>query len=87
MTHSARRIADLAISESGFVFDPQSGDVFTVNPTGREILNMLKDGLPQDLIVEHLEALFTVDGEDVARDVAEFIGLLEDHRLIQGERS
>ena len=38
---SAHALRRLAISESGFVFDPFSGHHFTVNETGREILGHL----------------------------------------------
>lgn len=37
-------LRQLAISNTGFVFDPRSGQSFTVNPTGLEALEMLRDG-------------------------------------------
>ena len=38
---------NIAISESGFVFDPTSGESFSLNPIAIEILNMLKEGKGQ----------------------------------------
>jgi hypothetical protein len=35
---------NIATSESGFVFNPVTGDSFSTNPLGTEILFMLKDG-------------------------------------------
>jgi len=34
----------IAISENGFVFNPITGDSFTLNNTGIQILTMLKSG-------------------------------------------
>lgn len=39
----AGRIKQLAVSDTGFVFDPQTGQSFTVNRTGRIVLDCLKD--------------------------------------------
>ena len=33
---------NIAISESGFVFDPHSGESFSVNPIGAEIIELIK---------------------------------------------
>ena len=38
---------NIAISESGFVFDPDSGDSYSMNPIGLEILTMMKEGKEQ----------------------------------------
>ena len=35
---------NIAISESGFIFDPNSGESFSVNSTGKELLNLLSEG-------------------------------------------
>jgi hypothetical protein len=37
-------LCELAISRSGFVFDPHSGATFTLNRTGLEIVDALKQG-------------------------------------------
>jgi hypothetical protein len=38
MTEPTQHLVDLAVSESGFVFDPWSGSTFTVNSTGLVLL-------------------------------------------------
>lgn len=38
-----QRLKQLAISETGFVFDPQTGQSFTVNSTGQLVLGCLKE--------------------------------------------
>ena len=34
---------NIAVSESGFLFDPTSGESYSLNEQGTEILNLLKD--------------------------------------------
>jgi hypothetical protein len=41
----AQRLKDLALSESGFLFDPYTGLTFSLNPTGRFMLERLREGL------------------------------------------
>ncbi|MDX2101774.1 MAG: PqqD family protein [Alphaproteobacteria bacterium] len=39
------RLAELAVADSGFVFDPRSGQSFTLNATGAAALACLRAGL------------------------------------------
>ena len=48
---SAQALHRLAISESGFVFDPMSGHHFTVNETGLEILKLLQKEQDLDMLL------------------------------------
>jgi hypothetical protein len=72
----------LAISASGFVFDPISGGTFTVNATGRALLEGLRDGLGLDGLTERLRARFEIDGADLRRDVLEYVRALQDAGLL-----
>lgn len=46
--NSGHRLAQLAISSTGFVFDPQTGQSFTLNHSGLAALESLKrDGSPE----------------------------------------
>jgi hypothetical protein len=69
----------LAISESGFVFDPASGNSFTVNETGLTILRALQ----QDYDFSHLNTQLlqqhAVAPRELERDLIEFFGTLRDH--------
>jgi coenzyme PQQ synthesis protein D (PqqD) len=77
-----QRLRDLAINDRGFAFDPYSGLSFSINGTGRYILEKLKEGAEPNVIPELLAAAFEVaPGEDLARDVREFLRLLGEHGL------
>lgn len=68
----------LAVSESGFVFDPVSGHSFTVNETGLAILRLLQQDTRIDDVRAELGARFDVDGELLERDLVEFLGSLRE---------
>jgi hypothetical protein len=68
----------LAVSESGFIFDPASGRSFTVNETGVAILRALQQELGLDAIRRQLAADYEVAPQMLERDLAEFLGSLKD---------
>jgi PqqD family protein of HPr-rel-A system len=79
----ATHLRQLAISDSGFVFDPTTGHTFTVNPTGALVIAALKDGCEHDEIVQRLRDGFDLDGsEDPVRDVEDFLARLSEHGLV-----
>lgn len=79
-----QRLRDLAISDTGFVFDPFSGATYTVNDTARCVLDGLKRGLGRDAIVGLLRGQFDVQGEDLARDLDELVQSLRLFGLVPG---
>lgn len=66
----------LALSDSGFVFDPVSGNSFTVNGSGLAILRRLQQETELARIVASLCEAFDVDTLAAERDVIEFANLL-----------
>jgi hypothetical protein len=73
---SAQALRRLAISESGFVFDPMSGHHFTVNETGLEILRYLQKEQDMDGLLARLGQEYSVGSKELERDVVEFAGML-----------
>jgi hypothetical protein len=69
----------LAISESGFVFDPVSGHNFTVNETGLSILRLVQKDNELVPLLEKLALDYEASPRVVERDVLEFAGLLRDY--------
>ena len=68
----------LAISESGFLFDPVSGHSFTVNETGLAILRALQTNHHLDALREALTSAYDVDEAALDRDLLEFLGSLRE---------
>jgi hypothetical protein len=73
---SAQALRRLAISESGFVFDPMSGHHFTVNETGLEILRYLQKEQELGGLLALLGQEYNVSSRELERDVLEFAGML-----------
>ena len=65
-------LSRLALSESGFVFDPVTGNSFTVNPSGLSILRLLQKTEDWAEIITTLQAEFEVSYPVAERDVIEF---------------
>jgi hypothetical protein len=76
------RLKDIAISESGFLFDPYSGSTFNTNETGRLILQLLKEGKDVETIQSEIKTRFKTSEEDIRSDIYEFINLLKDAELL-----
>ena len=74
----SRVLERLAVSESGFVFDPVSGHSFSVNETGLEILRNLLVSRKLDSLREQLVQEYDVDETTLERDLLEFLGSLRD---------
>lgn len=75
----AKLVERLALSASGFVFDPVGGSSFTANETGIAVLRMLQDGaggVPQ--IVERLGHEYDAPAAILERDVLDFAARLRE---------
>jgi hypothetical protein len=79
---TARRLQTLAISESGFIFDPNTGHTFTVNETGLEIIRHLKDNKGLEEIVAAIASDYEAGSEMIYKDVVQFLGQLRSQQLI-----
>jgi PqqD family protein of HPr-rel-A system len=73
----------LAISDSGFLFMPSTGESFTVNETGILIITLLKKGATENEIIEELIKQYDIDRETAQRDFDEYITLLRNLKLIE----
>lgn len=75
---SAETLRRLAVSESGFVFDPVSGHNFTVNDTGLVILRRLQANQNFSELLNELQQEFDAEPSEIERDIIEFIGILRE---------
>lgn len=77
------RIRDLAISGTGFVFDPHTGATFSANETGLTILRALAEGLDRSAIADRLREQFEVEGPELERDLSDFLLQLRRDELLE----
>ncbi len=76
---------NIAVSASGLIFNPDTGESFTVNPMGAEIINQLKEGRKQDEIVTETVEKYFVEKNTFEKDFEDFIGLLRNYLLVENE--
>ena len=79
------KLERLAINDEGFIFDPETGNSYTVNKTGLFIIKLLKEGKSEEEIVKALSEKFDVSEEDARRDLVDFIEQLRLYGLLEGE--
>ena len=72
-------LSRLAVSESGFIFDPASGHNFTANETGLVLLRMLQKEQRLDQILDQLRESYDAEPREMERDVLEFVSALREH--------
>ncbi len=76
---------NIAISESGFLFNPLTGEFFTLNPSGVEIFEMLREEHTFEHIMQTILSKYEIDGTTFERDYFEFAGLLKQFNLVEQE--
>ena len=76
---------NVAVSESGYVFNPSTGESFSINPTGIEIFNMIKEQKPFEEISAYVAKKYNTDKDTFEKDYNDFVGLLKQYQLIEAE--
>ena len=76
---------NIALSDSGFVFDPSSGDSFSTNPIGLEIIKLLKNGKSADEIKKHITSSYMIDENSFEKDFYDFVNMLQKLKIAEGE--
>lgn len=82
MGETNRRLKTLALSDSGFIFDPSTGQTFTTNETGLDMIRLLKEGKSIDDILKYLEEHYDADRELIYKDATQFLSQMKTCRLI-----
>ncbi|MFZ4401095.1 MAG: PqqD family protein [Bacteroidales bacterium] len=76
---------NIAISESGSLFNPITGDFFTLNPVGVEIFHLIKEENSTLEIMKKVLTKYDIDQHSFERDYFEFTGFLRKYNLIESE--
>ncbi len=74
---------NLAISDTGFVLDATTGESYSLNPMGLEILNYLKNGLTDDQIREKIREKYDVEASTFDLVYFDFIRALQQFDLLE----
>lgn len=77
---------NIAVSESGFLFDPTNGESYSLNEQGLEILNLVKENKSITEITEYITANYDISPDDFEKYYLDFMGLLRQFKLLEDER-
>ena len=72
---------NIAISETGFVFDPNTGDSFSLNKIGLEIVEKLRQGGKDQEIINELLKKYDIDQASLDKYYFDFISMLQYYQL------
>jgi len=75
--------SNIAVSETGFVFDPTSGESYSINPVGQEILQQMKEGKSAEDIATVITGQYEIDDASFEKYYYDFIGMLRQFQLIE----
>jgi hypothetical protein len=73
---------NIATSESGFIFNPGTGDSYSANPAAAEIINLLKEGTSPGEIKKILLGKYEVDNASLEKDWDDFMAQLREAKLL-----
>ena len=74
---------DLAISETGFLFNPLTGNSFSLNSVAMDIVNLLKENKSKDEIQYIILDRYEVDETSFENDYYDFLKLLQQFKLLE----
>ncbi|HBS85754.1 MAG: hypothetical protein A2W91_13370 [Bacteroidetes bacterium GWF2_38_335] len=74
---------NIAVSENGFVFDPTTGDSYSLNEIGTEFLNLMKAGKSKEKIQKEIMNKYDVDEITFEKSFHDFIKMLATYQLIE----
>jgi hypothetical protein len=77
---------NIAISETGFLFNPSTGDSFSTNPIGQKVILWLQTGLSQDEIVANIQDEYSIDKDTAEKDIQDFFSLLKSSQIWKDEK-
>lgn len=76
---------NIAVSETGFLFDPNSGESFNLNKTGQFILRLLKENKEESEIIETVMSQYQVETDVLQKYLDDFIRMLRQYNLLERE--
>jgi len=74
---------NIATSEEGFVFNPGTGDSFSTNPIGTEIISMLKEEKSLSFIIEAICDKYDVVKNQFEKDLDDFVSQLKESAILE----
>jgi len=75
--------SNIALSESGFVFNPNTGESFTLNPVGQQLFEMIREGQDYQSIRKKFLEIYEVEDSIFEKDYEDFVHLLHSYQMME----
>jgi len=76
---------NLAVSDNGFVFDPETGESFTVNEVGVSIIKQLQKNTESEELMNVLEGEYEIDRLTLEKSISDFLIMMREFKLTENE--
>jgi len=76
----------IAVSKSGFIFNPSTGDSYTVNQIAAEILELLKESNSLEEVKQKILKKYDVNEKSLNEDLNDFSAHLQQLGLTEYEK-
>ncbi len=73
---------NIAISETGFVFNPTTGDSYSINKVGQEILAYIREDKSPAEITSMMTSIYDIDPPGFEKYFYDFISMLKQFELL-----
>ena len=73
---------EVKISDNGFVFNSKTGDSFSLNPIGLELIKNIQEEKDFGIVKTEILEKYDVDDLSFEKDFYEFCALLKHHQII-----
>lgn len=74
---------NIAISETGFLFNPLTGDSFSTNTVGLDVIQLLKEGKSLNELTTFITNKYAVDASEFEKDLEDFSLQLRDSQVVE----
>jgi hypothetical protein len=74
---------NIALSDSGFIFNPSTGDSYSANPIGQFIIQSLQSNKTDEEISKAILDEYMIDAATVEKDLYDFKNMLKNYKLTE----
>jgi hypothetical protein len=78
--------SNIAVSDSGFLLNPSTGESFSLNPMGVKMIKMMNEGKEFSEIEQEIMKEYDVSSSMFDKDFQDFIGVLKQYNLLEPEK-
>lgn len=76
---------NIAVSDTGFLFNPTTGDSYSVNPIGMDIVRLMQQNKEIDEIKTSITNDYICDEATFEKDFYDFTMVLKNYKLLDNE--